>query len=107
VPRASEIIRLDFNPVAGHEQGNLRPAVVLSGQGFNDRSSLLVCVPCTTKLKGFPFEVAVAGLPEPSVALTHQIRTLDWRNRNAISVGFASAAEMTEVRAKVQALLGI
>lgn len=107
VPRPTEIVQIDFNPVAGHEQGNLRPAVVLSNQGFNDRSDLLVCVPCTTKIKGYPFEVAVSGLPEATVALTHQIRTMDWRNRGAHSRGFITSAEMAEIRLKLQALLGL
>ena len=107
VPRPGEVIRLDFNPVAGHEQGNVRPAVVLSNQGFNDKSSLLVCVPCTTKIKGYPFEVTIAALPEPSVALAHQIRTLDWRNRHAVSVTYVSAVEIAEIREKLKALLGL
>jgi len=107
VPRPGEVIRLDFNPVAGHEQANLRPAVVLSNQGFNDQSSLVVCVPCTTKIKGFPFEVAIAGLPEPTVALAHQIRTLDWRECESVSMSFAAAAKTAEIREKLKALLGI
>lgn len=107
VPRPSELVRINFNPIAGHEQANVRPAVVLSAQGFNDKSDLLVCVPCTTKIKGHPFEVAIAGLTEPSVALSHHIRTLDWRQRQAVSIGFAAADEMAEIRQKIQALLGI
>jgi mRNA interferase MazF len=107
VPRASEIIQIDFSPTVGHEQANLRPAVVLSNQGFNDRSGLLVCIPCTTSIKGGPFEVAISGLQRPSVALTHQMRTMDWRNRGAYSLGLATNAEMAEIRLLIQALLGI
>jgi len=106
VPRPSEIVRIDFNPTRGHEQANLRPAVVLSHQGFNDRTGLAVCIPVTTKRKGFPFEVSISGLQEPSAALTHQLRTLDWRERGAVATGFATDAEMAEIRAKVGALLG-
>ena len=98
-------MRIDFDPIAGDEQGNVRPAVVLSNQGFNDRSDLIVCIPCTTKIKGFPFEVAVSGLPDPSVALAHQVRTMDWRARAAKSVGFVADGEMLEIRAKLRALL--
>ncbi|HEU4991717.1 MAG TPA: type II toxin-antitoxin system PemK/MazF family toxin [Luteimonas sp.] len=97
---------IDFNPVSGHEQANRRPAVVLSHQGFNDRLGLIVCVPVTTKLKGNPFEVMLAGLPERSAALSHQPRTLDWRARQARPFGFASAAEMQELRGKLAALIG-
>ncbi|HET8727270.1 MAG TPA: type II toxin-antitoxin system PemK/MazF family toxin [Alphaproteobacteria bacterium] len=105
-PRPSEVVLIDFNPVSGHEQANRRPAVVLSHQGFNDRLGLIVCVPVTTKLKGNPFEVMLAGLPERSAALSHQPRTLDWRARQARPFGFASAAEMQELRGKLAALIG-
>lgn len=107
VPRPSDIIRIDFNPTKGHEQANDRPAVVLSNQGFNDKTGLVVCLPCTTKVKGHPFEVSLSGLNQPTAALTHQIRTLDWRQRKAVSFGRASASEMTEMLGKVQALIGI
>jgi mRNA interferase MazF len=107
VPRASEIVRIDFNPTKGHEQANDRPAVVLSNQGFNDKSGLLVCIPCTTKIKGNPFEVRISGLNGPTVALSHQIRTMDWRERGAVFIGVASAAEMAEILGKIQSLIGI
>jgi mRNA interferase MazF len=107
VPRASEIVQIDFNPVAGHEQANLRPAVVLSNQGYNDKTSLIVCVACTSKIKGNPFEVAIAGLAKPTVALSDQLRMMDWRGRKAFSLGFATPAEVTELREKLRALLGM
>jgi len=107
VPRPSEIIRVTFDPVRGHEQASLRPAIVLSHQGFNDRTGLAVCIPCTTKRRGFAFEVEISGLDQPSAALTHHMRTLDWRDRGAVAWGFANAAEMAEIRAKIAALLAI
>lgn len=106
VPRPSEVVLIDFSPASGHEQANRRPAVVLSHQGFNDRLGLIVCVAVTTKLKGNPFEVVLTGLPERSAALSHQLRTLDWRAREARPFGFASTAEMQELRGKLGALIG-
>lgn len=107
VPRACEIVMIDFSPTRGHEQAQLRPAIVLSGQGYNDRAGLLVCVPCTRTIRGYPFEVRIASLPEPGVALADQLRTLDWRERETYSLGIASESEMLELRAKIKALLGI
>lgn len=107
VPRATEIVMIDFSPTRGHEQAQLRPAIVLSGQGYNDRANLLVCVPCTRSIRGYPFEVRIASLPEPGVALADQLRTLDWRERGTHSLGFALEAEMSELRAKLKSLLGI
>lgn len=107
VPKAGEVIRVDFSPTRGHEQAESRPAVVLSNQGFNDKSGRVVCVPCTTKLKGNPFEVLISGLDRPSAALVDQVRALYWRDRRAMAAGFASATELAEIRAKLQALLGM
>ena len=107
VPRLSEIVQIDFSPTQGHEQANLRPAVVLSGQGFNDKMGLIVCIPCTTKIKGNPFEVVLAGLKEPTAALTQQIRTLDWRERRAYNLGFASDSEIDDIRRKVLSILSL
>lgn len=106
VPRPSEVVLIDFNPVSGHEQANRRPAVVLSHQGFNDRLGLIVCVAVTTKPRGNPFEVVLGGLQERSAALSHQIRTLDWRARQARPFGFATSPEMLEIRGKLGALIG-
>jgi mRNA interferase MazF len=107
VPRAGEVVRIDFNPTRGHEQAETRPAVVLSSQGFNDKSGRIVCIPCTTKVRGGPFEVQVSSLDRPGAALVDQIRTLDWRHRGAVAIGFASHGELAEIRAKLQALLGL
>jgi mRNA interferase MazF len=92
---------------AGHEQTGDRFHLVLTTQGFNDKTSLVVCVAITTKPKGFPFEVELSGTGKKCCALTHQVFSADWRARNAFSKGFATKAEMAEVEAKVRALLGL
>jgi len=105
VPRRGEIIHIDDAGGAGHEQTGDRPHLVLTDQGYNDKTSLVVCVPVTTKGKGFPFEVELAGLSLASWALTHQVTTRDWRVGSAFSRGFATKTEMSHVEAKIRALL--
>ena len=73
---------LNFDPQAGHEQSGYRPAVILSPSIYNRKTGLAICCPMTTQIKNYPFEVAVAG-DTPSVVLTDQIKSLDWRNRRA------------------------
>lgn len=107
IPRASEIIQIDFNPIRGHEQANLRPAIVLSPQGYNDKTGLLVCIPCTRTIRHNPFEVSIQSLPAPGVALADQLRTLDWREREAYFLANASKQEMDEIKAKLKALLNL
>lgn len=39
---------------------------------------MMLCCPITAKVKGYSFEVALAG-KTPSVALSDQVRSLGWR----------------------------
>ena len=106
VPDSGDIVWLQFNPQAGHEQAGHRPAVVLSPASYNGRTGMMICCPTTTRIKGYPFEVAIAGSP-PSVVLADQVKSLDWRARNATKKGKVTAAELAELRAKLVALIGL
>ncbi|ATA19065.1 mRNA interferase MazF [Gibbsiella quercinecans] len=105
VPDAGDLIWLDFDPVEGHEQGGRRPAVVLSPFAYNNKVGLLLCVPCTTKAKDYPFEVEIAG-DRDGVALADQVTCIDWRARKVAKKGIVSAAELADIRAKAKALIG-
>jgi mRNA interferase MazF len=59
----------------------------------------------TTQIKNYPFEVAISGTPQ-SVVLADQVKSLDWRSRNATWKQRVSPAELGDVRAKIQALIG-
>jgi mRNA interferase MazF len=75
---------LTFDPQAGHEQAGIRPAVVLSPLAYNERSSLIVVVPVTRQIRGYPFEVVLpAGLPVNGAVLSDQLKSVDWRARDA------------------------
>lgn len=104
-PDAGDIVWLQFNPQAGHEQAGHRPALVLSPAAYNHKSGLMLCCPMTTHAKGYPFEVSIAG-EQPGTVLADQVKSLDWRTRRAVHKGKASADELAEVRAKVLALVG-
>lgn len=104
-PDAGDIVWLEFNPHTGREQAGRRPAVVLSPRSYNAKVGLMICVPVTTRIKGYPFEVALAGERE-SVALADQVKSLDWRMRKAMAKGRVSAAELTAIRGKLRALIG-
>ncbi len=105
VPQAGDIVWLQFDPQAGHEQVGHRPAVVLSPASYNGRTGMMVCCPTTTRIKGYPFEVAIAGRPA-SVVLADQVKSQDWGARRAERRGRVSHSELFEVRAKLKALIG-
>lgn len=64
----------------------------------------MLCCPLTTQIKGYPFEVLIAG-NSPSVALADQVKCLDWVVRKAKRKGRAALGELAEVRAKIIALV--
>ncbi|MBV8098597.1 MAG: type II toxin-antitoxin system PemK/MazF family toxin [Verrucomicrobia bacterium] len=68
-------------------------------------SSLLVCCPLTTQIKGYPFEVLIGGSP-PSAVLADQVKSLDWRSRYARRKGRVTSEQLAEVQAKIRALIG-
>lgn len=65
---------------------------------------MMICCPLTTRIKGYPFEVLMPGNP-PSAILTDQIKSVDWRARQAHLKSRATAQIVAEVEAKVRALL--
>ena len=106
VPDRGHLIWLTFNPQAGHEQAGRRPALVLSPASYNGKVGLLIACPVTSQSKGYPFEVALpAGLPVSGVILADQLRSLDWRVREAALICTAPAAAVAESLAKASALL--
>jgi len=106
VPERGDVVWLSFDPQAGHEQAGRRPALVLSPKAYNAKTGLMLCCPMTTKIKGYPFEVVLAG-PSPSAALADQVKSLDWRARKPKKKGAATKVEVALVLAKARALLGV
>ena len=105
VPDASDIVWLEFDPQAGHEQAGHRPALVISPASYNGKTGLMVCCPMTTKIKGHPFEVLAQVDGVASAVLSDQVKSLDWKVRHARKKGAVSADVMAHVRAKIKALL--
>ncbi|HTY49883.1 MAG TPA: endoribonuclease MazF [Steroidobacteraceae bacterium] len=105
VPEAGDVVWLDFDPQAGHEQRGHRPALVLSPAAYNSRTGLMLCCPMTTQVKGYPFEVTVPG-KTPGVVLADQVKSLDWMVRRAARKGGVDAQVLAQVRAKARALIG-
>ena len=105
VPDEGDIVWLNFTPQSGHEQAGRRPAIVLSPKAYNQRSGLLICVPITNQIKGYPFEVVLGGSGATGAALADQVKNLDWKSRQAERKGQATPTEIAEIKAKIKVLL--
>ncbi|HRS02465.1 MAG TPA: endoribonuclease MazF, partial [Bacteroidota bacterium] len=84
IPDRGDIVWLEFNPQSGHEQKGRRPAIVLSPYEYNLKVGLALFCPITSQVKGYPFEVSLPErFPINGVIISDQIKSLDWKVRNA------------------------
>jgi len=57
IPKQGDIIFLDFDPQAGHEQRGRRPALIVSNDHFHNRTNLALVCPITNTMSGFPMHI--------------------------------------------------
>ena len=105
-PDRGDLIWLDFNPQAGHEQAGRRPALVVSPIAYNTRTGLALCCPITSHIKGYPFEVLVPdGMKVSGAVLSDHVKNLDWRARRAEFIARLPQRELEQVVNRVILLL--
>jgi len=105
-PDRGDVVWIDMNPQAGHEQRGRRPAVILSPSTYNQKVGLALLCPLTTQIKGYPFEVVLpAGLAAAGAVLADQVKSLDWRARKAQLLCRLPTVITDEVLSKLNSLL--
>jgi len=105
-PDRGDVVWITLHPQTGHEQSGRRPAVVLSPRAYNQKVGLAILCPITHRAKGYPFEVPLpAGLPVSGVVLSDQVKSLDWRAREAHRIGTLPPSVTSEVLQKLGTLL--
>lgn len=105
IPDRGDIVWVNLNPQKGREQANKRPAIVLSPKFYNQKSSLALMCPITSKIKGYPFEVEIKRTTTSGVVLADQIRSLDWRARKVSFIERVKPEILFSVQEKVLTLL--
>lgn len=105
-PDQGDVVWLNHDPQAGHEQRHHRPALVLSPKAYNAATGLMLCCPVTTQVKGYPFEVDLVGVKGvKGVVLSDQLRSLDREACGAAKAGRAADDVVADVLAKLRVLL--
>lgn len=101
------IVWAELDPVAGREQGGRRPVLVVASRGYLDTvDTLVIVVPISRSDRGWPNHVPLSTLPEPSFAMTEQLRTVS-RSRLHGTLAVASDEELREVRRWLAAFLDL
>jgi mRNA interferase MazF len=100
------MVWITFNPQAGYEQAGRRPALVLSPAAYNEKVGLAILCPVTSHMKGYPFEVLIPdGLEIGGAVLSDQVKSLDWRARQAEWICELPKAALDEVLQKLSTLI--
>ncbi|EGQ8056610.1 type II toxin-antitoxin system PemK/MazF family toxin [Vibrio alginolyticus] len=82
IPDKGDIVTLDFDPSAGKEIMKRRPAFVISRKMFNEHTGFAVVAPITSTIRGMKLEVVLSEqLSTQGVVLIHQVKSLDFSNR--------------------------
>jgi mRNA interferase MazF len=106
VPERGDVVWIHFNPQAGHEQAGRRPALVISPGAYNARVGLALLCPITSQVKGYPFEVGIpAGHGVSGAILADQVKSLDWKARNADFLERVPEPVLREVLLKLGTLI--
>ena len=105
IPDRGDIVWIQMNPQAGREQAGHRPAFVVSPKAYNGKVGLALLCPITSREKGYPFEVRITGKNVQGVILSDQVKSLDWKAREARLEEKAARAITDEVIAKIETLI--
>jgi len=83
-PKQGDIIVIDFDPQAGHEQRGRRPCLVVSNDQFYMRTKLAMVCPITNTASGFPMHILLDNRTKTTgEIMCEQVKCLDITARNA------------------------
>ncbi|MCL2793569.1 MAG: endoribonuclease MazF [Spirochaetaceae bacterium] len=105
IPERGDIVWLNFNPQAGHEQKEKRPAIVISPKEYNGKTGLGLFCPITSIIKNYPFEVKIENKKITGVVLSDQIKSLDWKTREIEFIAKEAPDTIAEITDKISVLL--
>ena len=102
-PSQGDIVMLNFNPQAGHEQAGRRPALVLSNRSFHRYTGLALFCPITNQLKDYPLHVRLDNRTRTTgEILCEHVKSLEYRARNVSFVEALPDDLLTEVLDRIR-----
>ena len=113
--RRGEIYWADLSPRSGSEQRGRRPVIVLSHDAFNQTPGWrsIIVVPISTSaaqakrgLTAIALPQGAGGLPKESIALCHQVTTLD-RTKLSQRIGALKPDLLGKIEAGLKAALDL
>lgn len=109
--KRGDVFIADITPRSGSEQSGRRPVIIVPHDGFNETPNWrsIIVVPLSTSvnqarrsLTAIPLFEREGGIREDSVALCHQITTID-KNKLKEKLGTLTAEQMSEIESGIKA----
>ncbi len=107
IPERGDIIYIDFDPASGREIQKRRPALVVSAQLLSRQTGFALVCPITSTRRGNNAEVDIDGEVISGVAISIQLKSLDYRERKAEFVEKADQAAVARMSMLLQKLVAI
>ena len=110
--RRGDIYYADLNPVIGSEQGGVRPVLILQNDIGNRYSPTTIIAAITSRIHKAKLPTPVelpseqSNLPQDSVALLEQLRTID-KQRLTEKVSHLDSSIMEQVDKALEISLGL
>lgn len=108
------IFKANLDPVIGSEQGKSRPVLIISDDAINASLNVVNVLPITSRKPGrriYPNETLLEankyGLPNESIILCYQIRTLDKQRLSFVYGEIFDLTKQTEIIEAICFQLGI
>ncbi len=107
IPEQGDLIWLDFDPSSGKEIMKRRPAFVISRKAFNEHTKMAIVAPVTSRIRGIKLEVVLPHETKTDGAvLVHQLKSIDFVQRNAVFIEKSPANIVEKVSSIAQLLVG-
>lgn len=106
IPDKGDIVTLSFDPSAGREIMKRRPAFVISRKMFNEHTGFAVVAPITSTNRNMKLEVVLSqSLSTQGTVLIHQVKSLDFSERDMVFVEKAPQTVIDEVTQLVKVII--
>ncbi|MCX7097657.1 MAG: type II toxin-antitoxin system PemK/MazF family toxin [Methylococcales bacterium] len=106
IPDQGDIVWLSFDPSSGKEIIKRRPAYVISRKLFNEHTGLALVAPISSTIRGIKLEVVLDDeLATQGAILIHQVKSLDFIEREAQFIERVSQATVEQVKALLKVIV--
>lgn len=106
VPNQGDIVYFSFDPSSGKEIMKRRPAFVISKRIFNEHTGFAMVAPITSTVRNMRLEVVLPeGMDTEGSVLIHQMKSLDFVDRQAEHIETAPLAVTQKIMGLAKAII--